>query len=72
MKFLEEVLLEGDELEALRLADALGLSHESAARKMKISRQTFGRIVKIAREKVAKGILQGNAIRIADIDLSKK
>jgi predicted DNA-binding protein (UPF0251 family) len=61
---LEEIILNHDELEALRLADLLAYSHENAAREMKISRATFGRIVEAARKKVADGILNGKAIRI--------
>ncbi len=70
MKFLEETLLEHDELEAIRLADALGLSHDDSAKRMKISRQTFGRIVHKARKKIALSILEGKAIRITEIKLS--
>ncbi|MDZ7623724.1 MAG: DUF134 domain-containing protein [Ignavibacteriaceae bacterium] len=61
---LEEITLDHDELESLRLADFLAYSHEKAAQEMKISRATFGRIVEIARKKVADGILNGKAIRI--------
>ena len=63
---LEEIILEYDELESLRLADLLGYSHEDSAAKMKISRATFGRILENARKKVADGILNGKAIRIND------
>jgi uncharacterized protein len=61
---LQEIVLDHDELESLRLADLLAYSHEKAAKEMKISRATFGRIVEIARNKVADGILNGKAIRI--------
>lgn len=61
---LEEIILDHDELESLRLADFLAYSHEKAAKEMKISRATFGRIVEIARKKVVDGILNGKAIRI--------
>ena len=61
---LKEIILEHDELESLRLADLLAYSHEDAASEMKISRATFGRIVEIARKKVADGILNGKAIKI--------
>ncbi len=63
---LEEITLEHDELEALRLADLNGMSHEDSAEKMNISRATFGRIVENARKKVVDGILNGKAIRIED------
>jgi predicted DNA-binding protein (UPF0251 family) len=61
---LEEITLDHDELESLRLADFLAYSHEKAAKEMKISRATFGRIIEIARKKVVDGILNGKAIRI--------
>jgi uncharacterized protein len=61
---LKEIVLDHDELESLRLADFLAYSHEKAAKEMKISRATFGRIVEIARNKVVDGILNGKAIRI--------
>ena len=64
MHKLDEVTLEHDELEALRLADVLKYSHEDAAKKMKISRATFGRIISNARQKSADGILNGKAIKI--------
>src|SRR4030043_196273 len=41
MIHLEEIALTIDELEAIRLADFEELYHEYAAKKMKISRQTF-------------------------------
>ena len=61
---LEELSITMDELEAIRLADYQGFYHEDAARKMKISRQTFGRILNEARKKVAEGLLKGKALRI--------
>jgi len=64
MQKLEEIVLDHDELESLRLADFLAYSHENAAKEMKISRATFGRIVELARKKIADGILNGKAIRI--------
>ncbi len=64
MHSLAEIIIDQDELEALRLADLLSYSQEEAAIKMNISRATFGRIVSTARRKVADGILNGKAIRI--------
>ena len=61
---LEEVHLEADELEALRLADLEGEYHNSAARRMGVSRQTFGNILKRARGKVADALVGGKAIRL--------
>ena len=61
---LEELSITMDELEAIRLADYEGLYHEDAARKMEISRQTFGRILNEARKKVAESLLKGKALKI--------
>jgi len=61
---LEEISLNLDELEALRLADYESLYHEEAAKQMNISRATFGRILDQARHKVAEAILGGKALKI--------
>jgi predicted DNA-binding protein (UPF0251 family) len=61
---LEEVSLSLDEIEAIRLADYEGLYHEAAAVKMKISRQTFGRILNAARKKVSECLVKGKALKI--------
>lgn len=61
---LDEVTINLDELEAIRLADCQGLYHEEAARKMGVSRPTFGRIVGSARRKVAEAIVHGKALQI--------
>jgi len=53
-----------DELEAVRLADLQGSYHEEAAKEMKVSRATFGRIVNNARHKIAEALIQGKALRI--------
>jgi predicted DNA-binding protein (UPF0251 family) len=60
----EAVLLSIDEFEALRLADLEGLYHEQAAVGMNVSRQTFDRIVKEARRKVADVLINGKTLRI--------
>ena len=71
LRMLEEVCLEKDELEAMRLADWDSLSHEQAAVKMNVSRATFGRIVAKGRKKVADALIHGKAIRIegGEVDL---
>lgn len=61
---LEEVALSMDELEAIRLADFEDMYHEEAAKKMKISRQTFGRILNQAHKKIAECIIKGKALKI--------
>lgn len=64
IQFLDIVLLKEDEMEALRLADEMGLYHEDAAKEMDVSRQTFGNIIRSARSKVASALLHGKAIEI--------
>ncbi|MBI1933830.1 MAG: DUF134 domain-containing protein [Ignavibacteriales bacterium] len=64
LRLLEEINLERDEFEAINLADLENLSHEEAAKKMKISRATFGRIIKSARNKIAESMIMGKAIKI--------
>lgn len=61
---LQEVRLTIDELEALRLADLNGLSHEKAGKEMGVSRATFGRIVEAARRIVADALIYGKAINV--------
>jgi predicted DNA-binding protein (UPF0251 family) len=60
----DEVRLTMDELEAVRLADGEGLYHDAAARRMRVSRQTFGNILGSARGKIADGLINSKAIRI--------
>jgi predicted DNA-binding protein (UPF0251 family) len=55
-----------DELEALKLHDVDGLEHVQAAKKMKISQPTFGRILDNAYKKLADALIKGKAIRIEE------
>jgi len=64
LHFLEEVKLEVDELEALRLADFKGMDQIEAAKRMKVSQSTFQRILTSARKKVSEGLVRGKAIKI--------
>lgn len=64
MEDLEETVLLLDEFEAIKLADYEGLYQEEAARRMNVSRQTFGRIIESARGKVATMLVEGKALRI--------
>ena len=64
LTLLEEVELELDELEALRLADYQKLYQDQAATKMGVSRATFGRIVEQARLKISDALVNGKALRI--------
>ena len=65
LRELHEIELGPDEVESLRLADLEGLYHEVAAARMGVSRQTFDRIVRRARSKVAEALAHGHALRIS-------
>jgi predicted DNA-binding protein (UPF0251 family) len=60
----EEIVLGIDELEALRLADLEKLSQKEAAKNMKISQQTFSRILRKARNALADALINGKIIKI--------
>ena len=64
MDALEEVNLTLDELEAIRLADLGELYQEDAAKKMNVSRQTFGNIINSAHKKIADALLNAKALKI--------
>lgn len=59
-----EVPLSLEEIEAIRLRDHEGLEQEECARRMRISRPTFHRVLAAAREKIADALITGKAIRI--------
>ncbi len=61
---LEQLPLAVDELEAIRLVDLEGLSHEQAAAAMGVSRQTVGRVLERGRATVAEALVGGKAILI--------
>lgn len=64
LRELESVVLSVEELEALRLVDGEGLYQEAAAQQMEVSRQTFQRILRGARKKVADALANGKALGI--------
>ena len=55
-----------EEIEAIYLMDVLGLYQEDAAKSMEVSRPTFTRILKSARQKVANALVSGFKIEIQD------
>jgi uncharacterized protein len=61
---LERLQLAVDELEAIRLVDLEGMSHERAAEALGVSRQTVGRVLERGRAKVADALVGGKAIMI--------
>lgn len=61
---LEEIVLSHEGLEAIRLADSIGLDQDTASQQMAVSKSTFCRILAEARMIVAKALTQGYALRI--------
>jgi len=64
MRFLEEISLNSDELEAIRLHDLRDCNQAKCASKMKVSQSTFQRILTSAHRKIAEALIEGKAIRI--------
>lgn len=64
LRLLEEVVLENDELEALKLYEIDLLEQTKAAKKMKVSQPTFARILNKAHKKIADAIINGKAIKV--------
>ena len=61
---LDGVSVTLDEFEAVRLADVEGLKQEAAAKRMKISRPTFSRIITSAHSKIGDALVNIKAIKI--------
>jgi uncharacterized protein len=64
MTELAEIVLEADEMEAVRLADLEGKYQEDAAVQMGISRATFSNIINRAHAGIAEALIKGKALRI--------
>lgn len=64
---LNEVLLELDEFEALRLCDLDGLDQETAGTRMGVSRGTVQRLLASGRRKLIGALVNQAALRIADL-----
>ena len=67
LRRLEEVVLNRDEFEAIRLYAHEDLNQIDAAQKMNISQPTFARILDRANKKIAQALVLGKAIRIEKI-----
>ena len=63
MRKLKEVNLNMEEVEAIRLKDMEGLIQQECADKMEVSRPTFQRILRSAREKIAQALIKGQSIK---------
>ena len=61
---LEKMVINEDEMEALRLSDFEGLYQQECADKMGISRTTFSRLIENARKKISDALLHNKAISI--------
>ena len=68
MRQLSEIILSFDEYEAIRLCDHLQDSQATASQKMNISQPTFNRLLSKSRQKIAKAIVEGLAIKITGGD----
>jgi uncharacterized protein len=66
MRHLEEVILEREEVEAIRLKYVKDLDQEEAAKKMGISQSTFHRILSSAQKKIGEALVNGKAIKFED------
>lgn len=64
LRVLEHAVITVDELEALRLSDFLGMSHEETAQQLKVSRPTVTRMLARAHQTLADALVNGKAIRI--------
>lgn len=63
---LARIVLQRDELEALRLCDREGLIQEEAGARMGVSRGTVQRLLASARRKVATALSEGAALILED------
>ena len=61
---LEKMMIDEDEMEALRLSDFEGLYQQECANKMGISRTTFSRLIENARKKISDALLHNKVISI--------
>lgn len=64
MRLLEEVVLEKDEMEAVRLCDLMGMDMLKAAEKINLSKSTVHRLLSAAHCKIADALVKGKALRI--------
>lgn len=64
--------IEEDEYEAMRLTDFIGLDQKEAAASMRISQQTYSRILKRARKALTEGVVLGRIITIKESEERSK
>ena len=61
---LEEVILNVEEFEVVRLVDLENIEQGKAGKMMNISQPTLSRLLKNARKKIAEALINGKAIKI--------
>ncbi|MFW6109941.1 MAG: DUF134 domain-containing protein [Patescibacteria group bacterium] len=61
---LEEVVLNVEELEAVRLANVEEFTQTEAAGQMEVSQSTFHRIISTAHQKLGKALINGCSIKV--------
>ncbi len=59
-----EMELTFDQFEAMKLADAQGFNQEQGALAMRLSRASFGRILREARRRIADALVNGKTLKI--------
>jgi len=64
----EAVVIDPDEVEALRLVDYLGLNQEEAAQSMGVSRGTVWRCVDSGRKKLITMVIEGRPLSVAEVN----
>ncbi len=67
MRFLEQVDLSLDELETIRLKHHEGVDMTHGAKKMRISKSTFQRLLVSGCKKIADALINGKSIKIHKI-----
>ena len=68
MRNLDVIELSREEVEALRLKNIKELNQIECAKKMKTSQSTFQRILSSAYKKISNALINGNAIKIIDVE----
>ena len=64
MRFLEQIELTSEEIEAIRLKNIKDFDQKECARKMKTSQSTLQRILTSVYKKISLALVEGKAIKI--------
>ncbi len=67
LRELGEVILQPDEIEAIKLYLVDGFDQTESAKKMHISQPTFARTIDSATKKIADALINGKAIKITKV-----